>query len=208
MVFFGAWILDERKFLSRDELLRLRRLVRGRVERAGFAKRVRWLEWFLVELALETGLRVFEMAALKCSDMVLSVRRCGVLVRRGKCGKPRFVRIRRAFASECEDFLNWKAAVGESVGREAPIFVSSVTGGHMTTRALQKMFKRLCRRAHVEGHSIHHCRHTYVSHLSEASNYNLPFVQRQAGHADLRTTQTYLHVFDESADRAVEKLYA
>ena len=207
MGFFGAWVLDERKFFKTDELARLRRSVRGRVEHAGFRRRLPWVEWFLVELAFDTGLRVFEMAALNCSDLVLNVSRPGVFVRRGKCGKPRFVRIRQSFAKACEDFLNWKQAIGELVDDEAPLFLSSVSGGHMTVRALQKMFTRCCRRVGITEHSVHHARHTYCSHLYKSSKHNLRMVQRQAGHSSIRTTEVYAHVFDQDLDRAVEKLY-
>lgn len=205
---FASWVLDERKFFDSDELTRLLQSVRRRVERAGFKKRLPWVEWFVVELALETGLRVMEMAALKCSDLVLCVSRCGVMVRRGKCGKPRFVRIRRTFATACEDFLAWKQATGEPADNEDPVICSSATRGHMTTRALQKMFSRCCRRVGVTGHSVHHCRHTYASHLYKSSGRDLRLVQRQLGHSSVRTTEVYAHVFDKDVDKAVERLYA
>lgn len=206
--FFGEWVLDDRKFFRPDELARLRRYVRRRVERAKFESRVRWIEWFVVELAFETGLRVMEMSMLVCSDLVLTELRPGVVVRLGKCGKSRYVRIRQAFVRACRDFLAWKEALGESVDDEAPVFLSLKTGRNMTTRGLQKAFTRCCKRIGIEGHSVHHARHTFISYSAEASGHNLPFVQRQAGHSDIRTTQTYLHVLDKSADKAVERLYA
>ncbi len=202
-----SWVLDDRKFLTAEEVASLRKSVRGRVERAGFKKRLPWMEWFMVELALETGLRVAEMVALNCSDLVVGVPRPGILVRCGKGGRPRFVRIRSAYAQACEDFLSWKMASAEPTGSEDPVFLSSVSGSHMTTRALQKMFSRCCARVGIKAHSVHHCRHTYASHLYKSSGRDLRFVQRQLGHASIRTTEVYAHVFDKDADRAVEALY-
>ena len=95
--------MDERKFLDEQEQLQLRECVRRRVERAGF-RRGPWLEWFVVEVALETGLRVFEMAGLACNDLLVGLERPGVRVRRGKGGKSRFVKVRREFCREAEDF--------------------------------------------------------------------------------------------------------
>ena len=46
---------------------------------------------------------------------------------------------------------------------------SASTGGHLTVRALQKAFARVCRAAGVTGHSLHHCRHTYASELLRAA---------------------------------------
>ena len=205
---FGTWVLDDRKFLRHDEVSRVRRDVRKHVGRARFRRRLPWLEWFLIELALETGLRVAEMAGLKCSDLVVHVVRCGVMVRRGKGGKSRFVRIRSSFVKSCEDFLHWKEAIGEPAGPEDPVFRSTTTKEHLTTRALQKMFTRVCRRVSVTGHSVHHCRHTYASQLYRASGRDIRLVQRQLGHSSIKITEVYAHVFDKDTDRAVEKLYA
>jgi integrase/recombinase XerC len=138
--------------------------------------------------------------------LVLDVERCGVFVRRGKCGRPRYVRIRRQFVRACTDFLAWKEAVGEPVDDDAPLLLSS--GGHFTTRGLQKAFDRCCARVGITEHSIHHARHTYASHLYVASGKDLRLVQRQLGHTNIRTTEVYAHVFDHNVDRAVEKLYA
>lgn len=207
MARFGSWVLDERKFLSFEELARLRRHVRRRVDRSRLKKRLPWLEWFLVELALETGLRVAEMASLNCSDLVISVDRCGTMVRHGKGGKSRFVRIRPRFAKTCQNFLHWKETAQEPVSDDAPVFLSPKTKSHMTTRGLQKMFLRCCGRVNIAGHSVHHCRHTYASHLYKASGHDLRMVQRQLGHASVKTTEVYAHVFDQDIDRAVERLY-
>ena len=201
-------MLDERKFLEQDELARLRRHVRGRVERAGFKLRLPWLEWFFTELAFETGLRVAEMADLKCSDLVLSMNRPGVFVRRGKGGKSRFVRVRKQFVQVCEDYLHWKSAIGEPAGNEDPVIRSSVTSRHMTTRGLQKMFERLCLRTGIEGHSVHHSRHTYASVLYRSSGRDLQLVKSQLGHSSTKVTEVYAHVFDQDIDLAMKRLYA
>lgn len=200
------WLLEDRKFLSRDEQDCLRGFVRRRLVRAGL-KRSRWLEWFVVELAFETGLRVGEMSSLMCGDLVLDAERAGVLVRCGKGGKARYVRVRKEFCKTAERFLAWKAQVSESVDSEAPVFVSAMTGRRMTVRALQKVFERVCKKAGVEGHSIHHCRHTYATELLRASKGNLRLVQKQLGHAKITTTQVYADVFDEDMGEAVNDLY-
>ena len=205
---YPSWVLDERKILGPHQVLTLRQLVRKRVDEVGLRRRVPWLEWFLIELALETGLRVAEMAALRCSDLVLMHAPHAVIVRRGKGGKPRYVRVSRSFGRCCGDYLNIKEAWGESVRPESPVFLSSVTARPMTTRGLQKMFARLCNRVGILGHSIHHCRHTYATYLYKASGKDLRLVQRQLGHASVRTTEVYAHVLDEDVCRAVNGLFA
>lgn len=197
------WILDERKFLSRDEQERLRREARSRRY-----DRARWVEWFVVELGLEAGLRVGEMSALCCGDLLVYLDRPLVFVRRGKGGKPRNVFVRDSFRRMTREFLSWKREAGEPVGADDPVFVSPMTGSALTERALQKAFKRVCEAASVHGHSIHHLRHTYASELYAASGRNLRLVQKQLGHARITTTQVYADVFDQDVDVAVNALYA
>ena len=62
------------------------------------------------------------------------------------------------------------------------------------------------RAAEVEGHSIHHCRHTFASELLRASG-NLRLVQKQLGHSKITTTQVYADVFDSEMDEAIERIY-
>jgi len=70
--------------------------------------RTRFREWFLTELGLEAGLRVQEMADLRCSDLILPSGSPAVRVRNGKGGKERTVEISNTFADECHSFLAWK----------------------------------------------------------------------------------------------------
>jgi len=77
----------------------------------------------------------------------------------------------------------WKQNVGEPTGPSDPLFLSSNTGRHLTTRAIQKAFKRMAAEAGLSAHhSIHCLRHTYACQLYKASGYNLRLVQKQLGH--------------------------
>jgi site-specific recombinase XerD len=80
-------------------------------------------------------------------------------------------------------------------------------GGHLARRTIQRVFERVAGRAGISGHSFHHLRHTYASHLYRAGGYNLRMVQKQLGHSSIKTTQVYADVFDEDLNQAVEKLY-
>ena len=85
--------------------------------------------------------------------------------------------------------------------------VSSNTQDHLTKMALQKVFYRSAERAGLQGHSIHHLRHTYASHLYKASGFNLRLVQKQLGHRSIKTTEVYADVFNEDTEKALERLY-
>lgn len=203
------WVLDPGKFLSQEEVNRLLETARKRAEVAiAQGNKVAVRDCFIVDLALSTGLRVAEIADLKCKDIFLRERFCALLVRNGKGGKKRLVRFNRAFKKHYEEYLLWKQSVGEPTGPSDPLFLSSNTGGHMTTRAIGKAFKRTAARAGVPFHySIHCLRHTYACELYRASGYNLRLVQKQLGHAHISTTQVYADVVEPDMQRALQRLY-
>lgn len=199
-----VWMLDERKFLSSRDQKALRAAAEKRLAKLS---RARLVEWFAVELGLESGLRVSEMAALVHDDLLLHFAGPVVWVRRGKGGRPRLVRVRQEFVRTVARLLRLKDRLGIATGGKDPVFAGPF-GKALGVRALQLAFTRTCKAAAVFGHSIHHLRHTYASELYRASGGNLRLVQKQLGHARITTTQVYADVFDEDATRAVERLYA
>jgi site-specific recombinase XerD len=205
----GRWVLDESKFLSTREARRLLRAVRSRAEKStGPARKSAVREFLIVHLGLSTGLRVSEMASLRCGDVFVENGMSSLLVRRGKGGKPRTVRFSGELREHLVRYLRRKEEIGESVAGEAPLLVSEKTGGFMTTRAIQKAFKRCAARAGLSLHySVHSLRHTYACHLYKASGWNLRLVQKQLGHASIATTQVYADVMEPDTQRALEKLY-
>jgi len=78
----------------------------------------------------------------------------------------------------------------------------------MTTRALQKIFKRCAEKACLRSsYSIHCLRHTYACFLLKAGNWNLRLVQKQLGHARISTTQVYADVMMPDVKKALDRLY-
>lgn len=203
------WVLDPGKFLAREEVNRLLETARKRAEVAiTQGNKVAVRDCFIVDLALSTGLRVAEIADLKCSDIFLRERFCALLVRNGKGGKKRLVRFNGAFKKHYEEYLLWKQSIGEPTGPGDPLFLSSNTGGHMTTRAIGKAFKRTAARAGLPAHySIHCLRHSYACELYKAGGYNLRLVQKQLGHSHIGTTQVYADVVEPDMQRALQRLY-
>ena len=204
------WVLTPSKFLELSEAARLLQVVRGNAVVArdrGCSVAVR--DWFLVELALGTGLRVAEMSQLNCGDLYVQGGSNGLLVRNGKGGKQRFVFFNRAFGDVCISYLQWKQSVGESVESSAPLFLSSMTQEHLSSRALQKSFKRSALRGGLsDRYSIHCLRHTYACELYRVSGHNLRLVQKQLGHSSIKTTEVYADVVEVEMRDAVENLFA
>ncbi len=196
------WVLDERKFLTDEEIEHLKRNCRTAKEK------------LIINLGLLAGLRVKEVADLKCGDISfrssgcsrslrssLGIEMSSLTVRNGKGGKPRLVR----FNGELKESI-MKHLKHKTVSPDDPL-LSARNGGHLARRTIQRVFERVAGRAGISGHSFHHLRHTYASYLYRASNYNLRLVQKQLGHSSIKTTQVYADVFDEDLNQAVEKLY-
>ena len=203
------WILAPDKFLSKQEAEKLLNIARRRAQRAlvkGYKVAVR--DYFIIHLALSTGLRVMEISRLNCGDLFLKDNISSLIVRKGKGGKKRQVLFNGKFTRHCKQYLQWKQSIGESIEPDEPLFLSSNTGKHMTERAMQKAFKRCAEKAGIALHySIHCLRHTYACQLYKAGNYNLRLVQKQLGHSSIATTEVYADVMRPDLHKALEKLY-
>lgn len=203
------WVLDPSKFLSLAEVKKLTETARKRatdvIARGG---KVAVRDFFVVDLALSTGLRVMEIAQLNCGDVFVGNGMSSLLVRNGKGGKKRLVRFGESFKRHFDEYVHWKKTVGEPTGPDDPLLLSSLSGRYLTIRALQKCFKRLAEKAGLPTYySIHCLRHTYACQLYKASNYNLRLVQKQLGHSSIQTTEVYADVMEPDVEEAVSKLY-
>lgn len=203
------WVLDVSKFLSLSEAKQLLETARQLAETAAlYNHKIPIRDYFIIHLAMATGLRVMEIAQLNCGDMLINEWNAALAVRNGKGGKKRLVWFNGAFRQHHEDYLDWKQANNEPAGSDDPLLQSSNTGKHMTTRAIEKAFKRVAARAGLSEHfSIHSLRHTYACQLYVASDYNLRLVQKQLGHSKSQTTEIYVDVMMPDMQKALERMY-
>lgn len=203
-----TWVLDERKYIALENVRKLRKFCEQEKQKAMKSKEflpVR--DWFMIELGLNTGLRVQEMIDLKCGDLLVSVLEASVIVRKGKGKRKRSVWINEPFKKNCQFFLRWKHWYGHSVEDDSLLFTSE-RNAPLTKRALQKSFKRIMSQAGLENHySIHCLRHTYATHLLKAGGNNLKLVQTQLGHSSIKVTEVYTSLLRNDVKMALSKLY-
>ena len=142
------WSLDPGKYLSQRDANQLLSVARHTARHSTAAiRRISVRNYFLIHMGLLTGLRVMEMTALHCGDIYLEGTSPCLFVRKGKGGKSRTVYFNSAFVKHCRRFLTWKRENGEPTEPQSPVFLSSISGGHMSTRALQKAFKHCAKMA-------------------------------------------------------------
>ena len=189
--------INRDKFMSQEEVRALLKTCEDEaILDAAKGKKTWPTRFMLVHLALHSGLRVSELAALKIGDMHLSGRETYLVVQNGKGGKKRDVYIDREIVKHLKDYIAVKKTWREAVDEGAPLFMGR--SGHYTETALHLSFRKAVEAARLSRrYSIHAARHTYATLLLARTN-NLRFVQKQLGHASLNMTSLYADVLPEA----------
>ena len=196
----SKWILTFDKFMSEDEVKALRKTLEAAVIIAkSKAHQGPVRDNCIIELALGTGLRVSEIAALKIEDLDLKRGGNSLIVRHGKGDKQRIVKFSSTLKTLIQEYLDYRTSDSEYL-------FPSQRQDHMFPTAIQKVFKKWAKRSGLPSKfSIHSCRHYYASALLRVSK-NLRLVQQQLGHSSPQTTTVYAFALDEEITVAVEKL--
>lgn len=203
------WSLDGRKFLTPAELEKVH-VCAVRLRRQGIKANdpLAVRDWFLVETALSSGLRLMELTRLTCGDLLVGQDRPELVVRQGKGGKSRVVKVGRRWQLRAKWYLRFKEQHGEAVKENAPLFAVMGGGRPLARRQMQNVFARLCAKAELSRHyRFHSMRHSFATELYRVSGGNLRLVQKQLGHSRITTTQVYADVMDEDAQAAMEEMY-
>lgn len=173
--------------------------------RSGFRDHV------IFALALGTGLREHEIAALDVGDIVCSAGsvhrqvRLRVFKRSNPDSELQRVMLSDTLRAKLRHFLGWKDRHGEDLAPEAPLFVSRKRN-RLSTRQMRTMFALWQERAGFERrYSFHALRHTACTNHYRACK-DLLLTQRFARHRSLVTTQRYTHPTREELLASVQGL--
>jgi len=190
----AEYCITREKFLDEDERSKLLKTCIDRAELDLLHGRRTWVtRYMLVDLALFTGLRVAELAALKLKDVHLTVKDPYLIVRNGKRGKTRDVYLDKGLVRHLKTYIRQKRTWDEAIDPDAPLFAGR-NGQHSPTITLMKSFKRAIEEAGLPDHySIHSARHTYATFLLRDSK-NLQYVRKQLGHTQIAMTALYADV--------------
>src|SRR3954451_7409251 len=173
------------KTLSPGEAERLIEAARGSTPRS-------MRDRALVELLYGAGLRVSEAVGLERAGVDLEER----LARRiGKGNKERIVPIGRSAAEALRRYLSGGRPYLDR--RSRPELFLNAKGGPLTRAGAFLILRKVAEKAGLEPDRVHPhlLRHSFATHLLEGGA-DLRSVQEMLGHADLATTEVYLHVTD------------
>jgi site-specific recombinase XerD len=175
------------------------RLLRAAGESShGLARR----NYALIQLMLQAGLRVGEVAALRRADITLRERTGAVRVRHGKGLKEREVPLnataRRALRQLFEQ--------DPTAQPEDPVF-RSTRNEPLPVRSIQNTITGLVRRAGLKraGLSAHNLRHTFALAWLRQYPGQLVELAQLLGHESLDTTAIYTRVSGEDLARGIEQ---
>lgn len=183
----------EPRFLSEEEYRRLLRACSHNVRDAA-----------IIEVFLQTGMRLSELANLTIEDLELPTRitrdpdNTGSATIRRKGGK--LVTIPLNYKA-CQALASWLSVRPKVEHRE--VFISKFHTP-ISPRAIEYAISGYMREAGITGASVHTLRHTMATH-HVARGTDLKTVQETLGHASLQTTTIYIQLAKKAQRKALQE---
>jgi site-specific recombinase XerD len=161
------------------------------------------------DLLFYTGLRIAELAALDAVDVPLSARKGTVIVREGKGGNAREIRLldprpRASVTAWTKERTSWP-------GAGTPALFLNRRGGRLSARSVDQLLDELAADAdliHDDGTpaiSAHDIRHTFGTNLLRAGA-DIVLVAELMGHRRLDTTRLYTLPTEADLEHAIATL--
>ena len=201
------YTLTPESFLNRGERKRLIHVCKDRSDDDLLHGRITWpVRWMLVDLALYSGLRVGEIAALKVEDLYLNDNDPYLIVRSGKGRKTRTVYFDLKLSEHLKWFIDFKNYGLLQSNKPGSALFTGRNGGHCPVITLEKSFKKAASEAGLPSrYSIHSLRHTYATYLLNDTG-NLRYVQKQLGHSSIVMTSLYANILPEMNGALANKI--
>lgn len=158
----------------------------------------------IIELLLQTGIRLSELARLTLDDVELPARisrdpaNTGALHVKGKGRKERTITLNYKACKALKAWLKIRPNIDS-----AALFVTKFREP-MGPRAFQRVVKKYLRDAGIKGASCHTLRHTMATH-HVAKGTSLRTVQEALGHTDLKTTSIYVQLAREVMNKELQE---
>jgi len=174
----------------------------------------------ILQMMLQTGMRIGECAALGWGDIALGERKGTVIIRAGKGNQMRRVplnqSIRQALANyvapclAVENTLSAVAAVWREQDPTAPLWQSergTQLSGREISRMIQQLVQACAARNMVPADTTPHAlRHTFSTRYLMRHPGDLVGLARLLGHSSVRTTQVYVQPTEEEIAERVSQI--
>jgi len=151
----------------------------------------------IVELLLQTGIRIGELASLTLDDVNIDKKE--LTVQAYESHGERKVSINKPALDALEMYLKVRPKT-----RERAIFITK-TGNHFLVRNIRTAIDRFFRIADIKNAKVNDLRHTFIAEQLSAGT-PLTYISKLVGHKRLSTTEKYLKLIKEQAEKTEVKL--
>ncbi|MFI5241039.1 MAG: tyrosine-type recombinase/integrase [Microgenomates group bacterium] len=144
----------------------------------------------VIEILLQTGIRIGELANLRTDDVFFAENKEGTLfVRPQENRTERTVPLNKAAESALKRYMEVRPKTTNKA-----LFVTK-TGRPLLVRNIRTAIDRFFKRAGITGAKVNDLRHTWVAHHL-SSGASLVLISKIAGHKRLSTTERYLSLIN------------
>jgi len=152
----------------------------------------------IIQLLLQTGIRVGEIVNLEIRDLTLYDRSGEIRVVNAKGGKERTIPLNSSARKALRNYLE-----GRNLEEGGAVFFSK-QNKKMTVRAVQKVINNLAGKSGIENMSPHTLRHTFAINYLRSNPECLVELSALLGHESLDTTSIYTTASKERLANTVE----
>ena len=135
----------------------------------------------IIELLLQTGMRISELANLRLED----IRKNELVIRPAENNLQRTIPLNRPSSTSLQNYLSLRPKV-----TDVHLFVTK-TGRPLLVRNIRTAIDRYFRKAGVKAAKVNDLRHTFIAHQLKGG-VNPEIVHKHVGHRRLTSTQKYL----------------
>lgn len=160
----------------------------------------------IIELLLQTGIRLSELAKLTINDIGIPIKLTkdgngagSLLIRNGKGRKERMLALNYKACKALKSWLRVRPKIDTTNALFTSKFRRPITQG-----GYQWLVKKYLKEADIKDAHVHTLRHTFGTHMVK-NGANLRTVQEMLGHNDLKTTSIYVSLAREQMNKDVQK---
>lgn len=151
----------------------------------------------IIELLLQTGIRIGELAQLSLDDISLDKKQLYVRAYESRDG--RTVPLNDPAIKALQEYIEIRPHSDNRI-----VFLTK-TGHPFLVRNIRTAIDRYFKLAGIENAKVNDLRHTFIIHQLK-SGTPLTYVSKLVGHKRLSTTEKYLKLIDDKTDRDTVKL--
>ncbi|BDU62563.1 hypothetical protein BOFE_01030 [Candidatus Borrelia fainii] len=157
--------------------------------------RIQYRNKLILELILQTGLKISELINLKWNDINENNGR--IHIKQGKNNKDRILFIQPAYFNKLNEFYT-KFKITKNI-----YLFETNKSLKLTQRVLQKNLEYQLKKLNFDKRVYFHLfRHTYLTNLYRQTK-DIMQIKQVAGHSNISTTQIYTHIASEQIENAM-----